>query len=107
MHLRLIESQASVTLCNTTDHAFERFMPVPVTRNTKTNKGRNVHAFMCAQDMTLVGIKNLQCIDLTPMLGHYVNGHICTHKHGRNMAQETKSCLLTDYEVTYDKIGNF
>ena len=31
VHLRLIESRASVSLCNnTTDHAFERFMPVPV-----------------------------------------------------------------------------
>ena len=43
-------------------------MPVPVTRNTETKKGMNVHAFMSAQDMTVAGTKNLGCRDFTPVL---------------------------------------
>ena len=43
-------------------------MPVPMTRNIETNKGRNAHALMSAQDMTLVGTKNLGCRDFTSAL---------------------------------------
>ena len=74
-------------------------MPVPMTRNIETNKGRNVHAFTCAQDMNLVGTKNLVCIDLTPMLLKTTLELAITLMF--------KSRLLTDYEVTQDKIRNF
>ena len=33
---RASSRSVSMTPCNTTDHAFERFMPVPVTLNTET-----------------------------------------------------------------------
>ena len=43
-------------------------MPVPVTRNTETKKGLNVHAFVSAQDMTVAGTKNLRYRDFTSVL---------------------------------------
>ena len=105
VHLCLIESRASVILCNnTTDHAFERFMPVPVTRYTETKKGRNVHAFMCAQDMTLVGTKNLGCRDFTLVLLKTSPLELAITLMFTfvpiNMTQETKTRLLSKLLTT-------
>ena len=75
-------------------------MPVPVTRNTETKKCRNVQPFMSAQYMTVVGSKNLGCRDFMPVL-------LKTTSLESAITLMLKSRLLTDYEVTQDKIRNF
>ena len=104
MRLHLIESQASVTLCNTSDHAFERFMPVPVTRNTERQECPHLH--VCTRHDSS-WFKNFGCRDFTSVLlkTTYLElaitlMFICTHKLGMNVTQESKTHLLSKLLTT-------